>query len=517
MNNIHRFLLSISLAGCALGATAQSLVLLHTNDTHSHIDAEGGVGGVLQRKAIVDSIRRAEKNVLLIDAGDIVQGSLYYKLFGGAVEYPLMKLLGYDIQILGNHEFDNGVDELSKYYTKDGAVKLSSNYTFSDPALNSVFRPWVIKTIGGKKVGFLGLNLDPDGIIGAANSKGVEYHDILSSANATAAMLRSKGCSTVVAVTHIGYTDVTGRDLMTDPKLATLSRGIDIIIGGHSHTVVTPGGNLPCVVNNADGKPVLIVQTGRYGANLGYIKLDLSKPASQAEARMIPVAGIDSARYDKQVMQFLAPYRQAVDSINSRRIALNAADMMNSKKYAESVQLTNLACDVAALYADHVLDSIASPQMPAHVDLALMNSGGIRLPFPKGEITEGQMLSAFPFTNRMEIVELTGRDLAALLQQAATQGGQGLSGDALVSLSPSGEVQGILIAGEPIVRDRKYYVATLDYLADGGDYLEEFKKGRVLWSDDKDFCAPMMQYIVNMGKAGIPVNPDPRPRFITGE
>ena len=127
------------------------------------------------------------------------------------------------------------------------------------------------------------------------------------------------------------------------------------------------------------------------------------------------------------------------------------------------------------------------------------------------------MLSAFPFTNRMEIVELTGRDLAALLQQAATQGGQGLSGDALVSLSPSGEVQGILIAGEPIVRDRKYYVATLDYLADGGDYLEEFKKGRVLWSDDKDFCAPMMQYIVNMGKAGIPVNPDPRPRFITGE
>lgn len=149
-NRLRNFALSI-LASAAMLASAQSLVLLHTNDTHSHIDADNGVGGVLQRKAIVDSIRKAEKNVVFIDAGDIVQGTLYYKLFRGQVEYPLMERLGYDIQVLGNHEFDNGIDELANYYTREGAARLSANYDFSKTPLKGVFDPYLIKTIGGKR------------------------------------------------------------------------------------------------------------------------------------------------------------------------------------------------------------------------------------------------------------------------------------------------------------------------------------------------------------------------------
>lgn len=511
-NLLKNIMAGAFLAGAAL-AGAQSLVILHTNDTHSHIDAENGVGGVLQRKAIVDSVRRAEKNVLLVDAGDIVQGTLYYKLFGGEVEYPLMKLLGYDMQILGNHEFDNGVEALARYYRRDEPVKLSANYDVSGTALRDVLRPWIIKNIGGKKVGFFGINLDPDGIIDAGSARGVVYRDMVAAADSTAALLRGKGCVAVVAVSHIGYTDDSGHDLITDPKLAALTRGIDIIIGGHSHEVVAPGGDLPNVVMNAEGKPVLIAQTGRYGANLGYIKLDLSD-LSKVQARMIPVAGVDASRFDRKVMAFLRPYAHVVDSINNHVIAQSGVDMVNTKRYDTSVPLSNLTADIAAMYADRVLDSIASDVLPARVDLAIMNSGGIRLPFPKGDVTEGQVLSAFPFSNHLVIVEMKGNELAALLEQAAGQKGQAVSAGTEVSVDPAtGRVRGIVVGGRPVEAGRSYYVATLDYLAGGGDYLSLFPQGRVVWRDDKEFAAPVMDYIVAMGRQGIPLDPDPRMRI----
>lgn len=513
-NLLKHILAGFFLAGAALSG-AQSVVILHTNDTHSHIDAENGVGGVLQRKAIVDSVRRAEKNVLLVDAGDIVQGTLYYKLFGGEVEYPLMKLLGYDMQILGNHEFDNGIEALARYYKRDEPVKLSANYDVSGTALRGVLRPWVIKNVGGKKVGFFGINLDPDGIIDAGSARGVVYRDMVAAADSTAALLRRKGCVAVVAISHIGYSDDSGHDLVTDPKLASLTRGIDVIIGGHSHEVVAPGGDQPNVVMNAEGKPVLIAQTGRYGANLGYIKLDLAD-MSKVQARMIPVAGVDSSRFDRKVMDYLRPYAHVVDSINNHVIARCGVDMQNSKRYGTSVLLSNLTADIAAMYGGRVLDSIASEMLPGRlgVDLAIMNSGGIRLPFPKGDVTEGQVLSAFPFSNHLVIVEMRGDLLAELLEQVAGQGGQAVSAGTEISLDPAtGKVRGMLVGGRPIDAGRNYYVATLDYLAGGGDYLSLFPRGRVVWRDEKEFCAPVMEYMSEMGRQGLALDPDPRSRI----
>lgn len=513
MKSFAHLILTAAMILSAFAGKGQSLVLLHTNDTHSHIDAEKGIGGVLQRKAIADSVRRAEKNVLMIDAGDIVQGTLYYKIFHGKVEYPLMGLLGYDMQILGNHEFDNGVDDLARYYTKEGPVKLASNYSFSHPGLKDVFEPWIIREIEGKKVGFMGLNLNPEGIIGESNSKGLIYKDILSAADSTARLLRDKGCSLVVAVTHIGYTDDTGMDLLTDPELASRTAGIDIIIGGHSHSLVAPGSEFPNVVANREGKPVLIAQTGRYGANLGYIKVDLADPSvERMEARMIPVAGVDPAEFDARVVEFLAPYRHDVDSINARIIAYNAIDMMNSKKYHEARPLTNMAADIASLYASRMLDSIAAPGLPRRVDLALINSGGIRLPFAKGKVTEGQVLSAFPFSNYLVVVEMKGSQLLRLIEQAVKQGGQGFSKEVAARVYTSGKAPEVMIGGKPLDPDATYYVATLDYLAGGGDYMTEFRQGRVVAEDPREFCAPVMDYIVTCGRAGRPIYGDESPR-----
>lgn len=508
-------LLALAGLACAAVAGAQNLVILHTNDTHSHIDAENGAGGVLQRKALVDSVRKAEKNVLLVDAGDIVQGSLYFKLFGGDVEYPLMDIMGYDIQILGNHELDNGIEDLAKYYKRKGAAKLSANYDFSGTPLEGVFDPYIIKKIGGKKVGFMGLNLDPEGIVSPQNYRGLKYSDIIETANSTAARLRSLGCDLVVAVTHIGYSDDSENPKTTDVDLARASKGIDIIISGHSHELVSPDTpERPNVFANAEGKPVLIEQTGRYGSNLGYIKIDLSgKSPVVSEARMIPVAGQDPARFDKKIKAFIAPYRHVVDSVNARQIAVCAMNMLNTKQYASSTPLSNFTVDAVHRYAVHVADSIG---LPHGVDLALVNSGGIRLPMDEGPVTEGQILSTYPFINFVEIVEMPGSVLTKVLAQAALQKGQAVSSGVWIGLNETGDsVESILVNGRPIDETATYTVATLDYLAAGGDYLSEFKQAKRVWLDRKELCAPMMQYVVNLGRAGVPINPDPRPRIVS--
>lgn len=503
----------IALAG-VMCLSAQNLVILHTNDTHSHIDAENGVGGVLQRKALIDSVKKAEKNVVVVDAGDIVQGSLYFKLFGGQVEYPLMDMMGYDIQILGNHEFDNGIESLAKYYKRGGAAKLSANYNFDNTSLKGVFDPYIIKKIGGKKVGFFGLNLNPEGIISADNYKGLVYNDIIESANKTAAELKAKGCDLVVAVSHIGYSDNSENPQTTDVDVARASKDIDIIISGHSHELVSPqtADVRPNVFMNAEGKPVLIEQTGRYGANLGYIKIDLSGVPSVTEAKMIPVAGVNPAKYDKKIADFIAPFRHQVDSINARQIAVCDVNMLNTKVYTSSAPLSNMTADIVYEYANHVADSLSYHP----VDLALINSGGIRLPMDAGAVTEGQILSTFPFVNYVEIVEMPGSVLTEVLSQAALQRGQAVSFGVWIGLDESAQhVESILIDGRPVDPERTYRVATLDYLAGGGDYLSDFKKATSVWRDSQELCAPVMQYIVNLGKAGIPVNPDPRPRIVT--
>ncbi len=172
---MNKIFLSVAISVAAVfGAAARDLVILHTNDTHSLIlpDADGR-GGVMQRKAIIDSVKSANKDVLVIDAGDKVQGTLYFKFFKGDVEYPLQNMLGVDIAILGNHEFDNGLQALADKEKILKAERLSTNYDFTGTPAEGLFKPYAIRNVGGKKIGFIGLNIDPESIISQANYEGM--------------------------------------------------------------------------------------------------------------------------------------------------------------------------------------------------------------------------------------------------------------------------------------------------------------------------------------------------------
>lgn len=507
-----------ALAGCAFHAASENLVILHTNDTHSLIDPDkDGRGGVLQRKAIIDSVRKAEKNVVLVDAGDMVQGTLFFKFFKGDVEYPLMNMLGYDIRILGNHEFDNGLEDLAKHYKDVKSARLSANYDFSATPLKGMFDPYVIKKIGGKKIGFIGINVDPASLISKENYEGLKFKDIITTANNTAAMLKSeKKCDLVVVVSHIGV--VKDNEKTTDYDLAKSSKDIDIIIGGHSHTVINPGntGKFPSVVENAEGRPVLVAQTGKYGKKLGYIKIDLdalkSLTPAQYDYELIDVTDrFAPEQLDKKVAAFIAPYRAKVDSVNSRVIARSLYDLNSDDRNGG---YANWTADYAKWYGQLKLDSIDGANgMPKHLDMAVMNVGGIRQNMPKGDVTEGQMLSTFPFANRMVIEEVKGADIIDALKVAARKGGEGISENVRVVTDPEGNLLRVVIDGKEMDPEKTYTLCTIDYVAAGNDDLAGFGRGKILWRDDVEMAVPLLRYVYHLTDLGLPIAPDLTGRF----
>lgn len=504
-------------AGIAL-AGAQKLVILHTNDTHSQIEpTPTGQGGILQRKAIIDSVRNAEKNVILVDAGDAVQGSLYFKLFRGDADYPLMELSGYDIRILGNHEFDNGLEELAKYWKHVGAERLSSNYDFSETPARGIFKPWAIRKIGSKKIGFLGVNVDPESLIIASNYRGMRFSPAIQTADSIASLLKRKGCDMVVAVTHIGY-DVPGKE--DDLLLASRSRNIDVVIGGHSHTLVDPEHpeKTPSVVKNADGRPVLVVQTGKSGKYIGEISIDLANIGSTLpQYRLIPVTDrFPESKIDAGMRKRLAPFKAVVDSICALPVGNVAEDMDGNARVGA---FPNWVADFASWYGKLKLDSLrnCNPSVPA-LDMSIMNVGGIRSSWQKGVLDKGTLLSTFPFSNRFVIMRLSGADLLRVIDRAARKGGEAISREALAIVGENnGGLKHLVVNGEKVDPERDYVVATIDYLAWGNDGLRELANGETFYVDEVEIAAPLLRYLDYLSGLGIPISGDPRSRFITSD
>ncbi len=263
----------IVLLGISIGLQAQSLVILHTNDTHSRIEPvpdtdkyNPDLGGVVRRAAFVDKVRSENENVLLFDAGDFLQGTPYFNLFKGEVEVEAMNMLNYDAVTLGNHEFDYGMDVLVNLIKKATFPIVCTNYDFSDTEVADIINPYHIIYKDGVKIGIVGANINPQGLIASTHYEGVKFLPLTETINQTAAMLRKElKCDMVIALSHTG--------IRTELELAENSRNIDVIIGGHSHTFMSE----PAIRNNLDGKEVLIFQTNGRGVYVGRIDVELEK------------------------------------------------------------------------------------------------------------------------------------------------------------------------------------------------------------------------------------------------
>ena len=261
-----------------LGANggARRIVILHTNDVHSHIepfpanDANyAGLGGYARRKAYIDSVRAEGCEPLVFESGDIFQGTPYYNFFDGHVEIDLMNRMGIDAVTIGNHEFDKGVPFLCDRMAEANFPFINSNYEWQDERAKEIVKPYKIFERQGVKVGVFGIGVKIEGLISRENAGGTIYHEAKEVAQRMADQLRAEGCQFVIALTHIGLSE--NNSDVDDIRLARGTRGIDLILGGHSHTFMPA----PIFETNLDGRPVLINQVGYGGVNVGRIEVEV--------------------------------------------------------------------------------------------------------------------------------------------------------------------------------------------------------------------------------------------------
>lgn len=249
------------------------LVILHTNDTHSQIEPikDTNKGGYARRLGVINKIRAEEPNVLLLDAGDFFQGTPYFNFFKGRVEAEGMNRMGYDAGILGNHEFDNGIDSLATIIDLIKHPIINANYDFENTPLKGKVKPYIILKKAGLKIGLFGLGVKPEGLIEKKNYKEMKYNNPVTVADSVSNYLKEKQkCDLIICISHLGA-NVIG-DLPSDYDVAENSTNIDVIISGHSHELIENQ-----TVKNKNGKSVVIAQMKKSGIYLGRIDLTFAK------------------------------------------------------------------------------------------------------------------------------------------------------------------------------------------------------------------------------------------------
>ena len=255
------------------------IVILHTNDTHSNIDPfpenhsrYPGMGGVAKRYSLINEIRKTEDNVLLLDSGDIFQGTPYFNTFNGILEMKLMTKMGYDASTMGNHDFDIGMDGFLKAKKHADFPFLCANYDFSRTVLNKETQAYTIINKGNLKIGVFGIGIALKGLVPEKNYDGTVYNDPIEIANQTALILKREKCDLIICLSHLGF-EYTNSEKISDRKLAQNSKNIDVILGGHTHTFL----DKPVVETNKSKRAVLINQVGWAGIQLGKIEIDVDQ------------------------------------------------------------------------------------------------------------------------------------------------------------------------------------------------------------------------------------------------
>ncbi|WP_445905218.1 bifunctional metallophosphatase/5'-nucleotidase [Flavobacterium sp.] len=258
----------------------KKITILHTNDVHSHIDPfpvdhpkNPNMGGAARRAAIIENIRKEEKNVLLLDAGDIFQGTPYFNYYGGELEFKLMSMMQYDLATMGNHDFDNGIDGFYAQLPHAKFDFVSANYDFKNTILYDIVKPYKIIIKDGIKIGIFGLGVQLDGLVDKKLYKETVYNNPIEVAqDMTKTLKEEKKCDLVICLSHLGFKYKNDPEKPSDIMLANKTKNIDLIIGGHTHTFL----DKPVIEKNSEGKEVLINQVGCFGVNLGRIDFYLS-------------------------------------------------------------------------------------------------------------------------------------------------------------------------------------------------------------------------------------------------
>ncbi len=268
----------------------KQITILHTNDVHSHVEPfpstdpkYANLGGAARRMDIIKKIRQEQPNVLLLDAGDMFQGTPYFNFYGGELEFKLMSMMRYDSATIGNHDFDNGIGGLAAQVPNASFSLLSANYDFKNTIMDGLVKPYQVFVKDGVRIGVFGIGIKLEGLVNKTMYKETTYLDPIEITTDTVKQLReTEECDLVICLSHLGY-QYKNPDRICDTQLAQKTTGIDLIIGGHTHTFLEK----PTIAQNKDGKFVLINQVGWGGINLGRVDFYLDESKNVTSSSLV--------------------------------------------------------------------------------------------------------------------------------------------------------------------------------------------------------------------------------------
>lgn len=478
------------------------LTVMHTNDTHAHVN------NAARRLTKVKEIRENAENSILLDAGDVFSGDLYFTKWNGLADLKFMNMMGYDAMTFGNHEFDKGPKVLSQFFKGDSSdVDPDKKYGFEapafpfvsanvdvskDPDLKGLLRkpetlkagvakepaiyPYILLDVNGEKVAVFGLTTEDTKFISSPGPT-IEFKEAMAAAEKTVKKIKKKeGINKIIALSHLGYE----RDL----ELADKVKGIDLIVGGHTHTTVD---ELKVVENK---EPTVIVQANEWGKFLGTVDVAFDEDGvvqtDQSDMALLPID--ESIPEDQDAKPLLDKLNEDLNDLKSEVVG-DAGVFLDGERNHVRRKETNLG----NLIADGMLDKA---KVNGGADLVITNGGGIRASIDEGDITLGEVLTVMPFGNTLSVVELTGAQVKAALEHgiSSLQPGStdlkgmfpqvaGASFTYTLGKEPGQRLLDVQVEDEngnlvPIDENKTYKVATLSFIASGGDGYSVFTEGK---------------------------------------
>ncbi|MFD9628212.1 bifunctional metallophosphatase/5'-nucleotidase [Peribacillus muralis] len=506
----------------ALKPKAITLSLMHTNDTHAHLD------NVAKRVTAVKEVRQAKPQALLVDAGDVFSGTLYFNEFKGQADLRFMNLMKYDVMTFGNHEFDlgssaEGHQALADFvkgaqfpfvssnvdFSKDNKFKgLFSDLISSKPEQGKIYNG-IVKEVDGQKVGFFGLTTEETKDISSPGS--IAFENYREEAEKAVKAFEGMGVNKIVAISHIGFDDNAEYD--NDLTLAANVKGIDVIVGGHSHTQL----NAPVVIDkDATGntkEPTVIVQGYQYSDFLGTVDVNFDK-----DGKIVGQAGqlikLADKQDDVEAAKELETYSSKIKELKETRTGATAVNALESPRDAGDVTKPSVRKNETEL-GNLITDGMLSKAKEFNRDavIAFQNGGGIRASIDQGEITLGEILTVLPFGNTLATMKLSGAEITEALEHSVSlapkeNGGflhvAGMKFSYDSSKASGDRVNKVEVLGQDgtyseLEATKQYVVATNAFTAKGGDGFTVFKKayeeGRVTdlglsdWENLRDYVS----------------------------
>ena len=522
----------------ALPAGAQGgdfeLVILHTNDVHARIDQfdSGGnacdedelaenscLGGVARRKVMIDQVRGEGGNVVLLDAGDQFQGTLFYNQYKGGAAQEMMNALGYDAMAVGNHEFDDGPGTLGSFVRGASFPVLSANIDASgEPELAGLIEPYTILEVGGEKIGVVGYTTEDTAIL-SSPGENVKFTDIETAVQNAVDELTAQGVNKIIAVSHGGF----GKDR----EVAAQVTGLDVIVAGHTHTYLSntdeeAEGPYPVVINAPDGNPVLLVSDFTWGKYLGRLDVAFDGNGVATNYSGEPILLDSSVAQDADIQARVEALAAPLNELKVMVVGSAAVDLDGDRSTCRFGECT---------MGNLITDAMLWQTQGEGTQIAIQNGGGIRASIEAGDVTVGDVLTVLPFGNLISTFELTGAEVVQALENGVSRAenpeNEGTGRFPQVaglrySWNPSQPVGSRTMSVEvlnadgsysPVDPNETYKIASNDFMRNGGDGYEVFVDARNAY----DFGAALDEAVQAYIAANSPVSPQLEGRISQAE